>query len=253
MTERIRLGTYVLNAGMRDPMMVASEIATPDVVSGGRAMLGVGAGHTPSERTGIGQQFPSSAERVAWMMELVTLTRAFLAGDPVSHCGEFFTLIDATLQDPRSVQDPIPVLIGGNGTNLLRFAAQHAEIVGVTGLGRRLADGHRHTVDWSPAGLRRIADIINSATTPTGRRPQIDALVQHVEITGNRTAAAERLVKHVPGASVDDLLEAPFVWLGTVEEISDKLHDHAATLGIERHTIRSPAVPDVRPILEHMA
>ena len=141
----------------------------------------------------------------------------------------------------------------GNGTNLLRFAAQHAEIVGVTGLGRTLADGHRHTVDWSPEGLWRIADIINSATTPTGRRPQIDALVQHVEITRNRTAAAERLMKHVPGASVDDLLEAPFVWLGTVEEISDKLRDHAANLGIERYTVRGPAVPDVRQILEHMA
>lgn len=252
-TERIRLGTYVLNAGMWDPMRVASEIATLDVVSGGRAMLGVGAGHTPSEWTGIGQRFPSPAERVARMMELVTATKALLAGDPVSHRGDFFTLIDAALQDPRSVQDSIPVLIGGNGTSLLRFAAQHAEIVGVTGLGRTLADGHRHTVDWSPEGLRRIADIINSATTPTGRTPQIDALVQHVEITDNTTAAAERLMKHVPGASVDDLLEAPFVWLGTVEEISDKLHDRAATLGIERYTIRSPAVPDVRQILEHMA
>ena len=135
----------------------------------------LGAGHTPSEWTGIGQPFPSPAERVARMMELVTTTKALLVGDTVSHRGDFFTLIDATLQDPRPVQDPIPVLIGGNGTNLLRFAAQHAEIVGVTGLGPTLADGHRHTVDWSPEGLRRIADIINSATTPTGRRPQIDA------------------------------------------------------------------------------
>ena len=186
-------------------------------------------------------------------MELVTMTKALLAGDPVSHRGDFFTLIDATLQDPRSVQDPIPVLIGGNGTNLLRFAAQHAEIVGVTGLGRTLADGDRHMVDWSPEGLRRVADIINSATTPTGRRPQIDALVQHVEITSDTTAAAERLMKHVPGASVDDLLGAPFVWLGTAEQISDKLHGHAATLGIEQYTVRGPAVPDVRQILEHMA
>jgi probable F420-dependent oxidoreductase len=252
-TERIRLGTCVLNAGMWDPMRVASEIATLDVVSGGRAVLGVGAGHTPSEWTAIGQPFPSPADRVARMMELVTTTKALLAGDPVSHRGEFFTLIDAALQNPRSAQDPIPVLIGGNGTKLLRFAAQHAEIVGVTGLGRTLADGHRHTVDWSPTGLRRIADIIGSARTSTGRRPQIDALVQHVEITSDATAAAERLMKHVPGASVDDLLAAPFVWLGTVEEISDKLRDHAATLSIERYTVRSPAVADVRQILEHMA
>ena len=248
-TERIRLGTYVLNAGTWDPMKLACEAATLDVVSGGRAVLGVGAGHTPAEWTATGQRYPSPAGRVARMVELVTATQALLAGEPVSFRGEFFALVDAALQDPRPVQDRIPLLIGGNGTKLLHFAAQHADIVGVTGLGRTLADGHRHDVDWSPAGVSRIADIIASANTSTGRRPQVDALVQHVEITNDAKGAAERLAELVPGASVDDLLGTPFVWLGTVEEIRDKLHRHETVLGIERYTVRGPAVADVRRIL----
>jgi hypothetical protein len=87
----------------------------------------------------------------------------------------------------------------------------HADVVGVTGLGRTLADGHRHEVDWSPSGLRRIIEILRSAVDAAGFRPQLEALVQHVEVTDDASAAAARLTAHVPGASVDDLLSAPFV------------------------------------------
>jgi probable F420-dependent oxidoreductase len=248
-TERIRLGTLRVERRDVDPMKLACETATLDVVSGGRAVLGVGAGHTPAEWTATGQPYPSPGKRVARMIELVTATEALLAGEPTSFLGDYFALVDAALQDPRPVQDRLPLLIGGNGTRVLRFAAQHADIVGVTGTGRTLADGHRHDVDWSPAGLRRIADIIGSASTSSGRRPQVDALVQHVEITDDAKASAERLTQHVSGASVDDLLGAPFVWLGTVEEIRENLRGHEAALGIERYTIRGPAVADVRRIL----
>ena len=248
-TERIRLGTYVLNAGVWEPMRLASEAATLDVVSDGRAVLGVGAGHTPAEWTAVGERYPSPRERVARLIELVSATDALLTGGSVSFRGDSFTLIDAALQDPRPVQERIPLLVGGNGTQLLRFAAQHASIVGVTGLGRTMADGHRHEVDWSPSGLRRIADIISSVNASTARRPEIDALVQHVEITDDAAAAAARLADHVAGASVNDLLGTPFVWIGTVEEIKDNLRDHEAAFGIERYTVREPAVADARRIL----
>jgi len=79
-----------------------------------------------------------------------------------------------------------------------------------------LADGHRHEVDWSQSGLRRIIEVVCSAVDTAGPRPQLEALVQHVEITDDASAAAARLTAHVPGASVDDLLSTPFVWIGTV-------------------------------------
>lgn len=116
-------------------------------------------------------------------------------------------------------------------------------------MGRTLADGHRHEVDWSPSGLSRIADIVSSAAEASGRRPQIEALVQHVQITDDAPAAAARLVAHVPGASIDDLLDAPFMWIGTVAEIREKLGAHQASLGIARYMVRAPAVADVRLIV----
>jgi probable F420-dependent oxidoreductase len=248
-TERIRLGTCVLNAGTWEPMKLAGEAATLDVVSDGRTVLGVGAGHTPAEWTAIGQPYPSPAERVERMIELVTTTQALLAGEKLSCRGKSFTLSDATLQDPQPVQDRIPLLIGGNGAKVLRFAARHADIIGVTGTGQTLPDGHRHAVDWSPPALRRMADLIDAASTPTGRRPPLDALVQHVEITDDAEAAAHQLIDHVPGASVDDLLSVPFVWLGTIDEIRTNLRAHKAEWGIERYTVRGPALRDAARVV----
>lgn len=248
-TERIRLGTCVLNGGLWDPMPLAVEAATLDMVSGGRVILGVGAGHTPQEWTATGRALPSSTERVERLVELVLVTRALLSGEPVPHRGSHFTLANAMLTDPRPVQQPVPILVGGNGTRVLRFGAEHADIVGITGMTRTLDDGHHHEVDWSPSGLDRILRVITEAADAAGRRPQLEALVQHVEITNDAPAAAKRLSAFVPGATIDDLLSTPFVWIGTSDEIRLQLENHRARSGIERFVVRAPAMSAVRRIL----
>ena len=250
-TERIRLGTCVLNAGMWEPVVLANAVATLDVVSHGRARLGVGAGHTPKEWAARGRPFPSPGARVGRMVELVEATRALLdSGEPVSYRGSYFTLDGAAMTDPRPVQARVPLMVGGNGARVLRFAAQHAEIVGITGLGRTLEDGHRHEVNWSPSAIDRIVDVVRSTAERTGHDAQLEALVQHVEITDDASGVAARLVTHVPGASVADLLSAPFVWVGTIEEIREKLRQHESRLGLRRYVVRPPAIPHVREILE---
>jgi alkanesulfonate monooxygenase SsuD/methylene tetrahydromethanopterin reductase-like flavin-dependent oxidoreductase (luciferase family) len=183
------------------------------------------------------------------MVELVDATQALLRGESVSHRGTHFTLAHAMLADPRPVRDRVPLMVGGNGTRVLRFAAQHADVVSVTGLGRTLVDGHRHEVDWSPSGLGSIVEIVRSAAEASGCRPQIEALVQHVEVTDDAPAAAARLTAHLPGAYMDDLLNAPFVWIGTREEIKEKIHEHRTSLGIERYMVRAPAITQVCDIL----
>lgn len=248
-TERIQLGTCVLNAGVWEPMRLATEVATLDVVSGGRAVLGVGAGHTPSEWTSTGRPYPLAAERVDRMEELVTLTRRLLAGEVVSHRGDHFSLVDAELTAPRPVRAPVPLTVGGNGTRVLRFAAAHADVVGVTGTGRTLPDGHHHEVDWSPSGLRRIRDMVAAGAEAAGRHPHVEALVQHVEITDDASAAAARLAEVVPGAPAEHLLAAPFVWIGTLPEIRQRLAVHRAELGIDRYVVRAGAVATAREIM----
>ena len=71
-TDRIELGTYVVNAGAWEPLALANEVATLDLVSDGRAVLGIGAGHTPVEWTSVGRAYPTAGQRVDRMVECPT-------------------------------------------------------------------------------------------------------------------------------------------------------------------------------------
>lgn len=248
-TSRIELGTCVLNAGMWEPMALAAQVATLDVVSGGRAVLGVGAGHTPQEWISTGRPFPPPGDRVDRMVELTAATEALLRGETVTHHGQHFTLVEASLSAPVPIRARVPLHVGGNGTRVLRFAAEHADVVGITGLSRTLPDGHRHEVDWSPAGLRRIVDVVRATAEACGRAPKIEALVQHIEITDDAPEAAAQLTAHIPGASLDDLLATPFVWIGEVEEIRQRLLAHHADLGVDRYMVRAPGLHQAAQIL----
>ena len=244
-TSRVRLGTYVVNAGIAEPLALASDVATLDVVSGGRAVLGVGAGHTPAEWTMLGRVQPSPRERVDRMIAVADATRRLLAGELVTADG----LADARLDAPRPVQDPIPLLIGGNGTRVLRHAARHADIVGVSGLGRTLPDGHSHEVAWRPYQIEERVELVRKTAAAAGRAPQLEALVQHVELTDDAEAAAQRVAADVPGVNADDLLAAPYTLFGTPEEIAAELRRHAERLGITRFVVRADALDAAAAIL----
>jgi probable F420-dependent oxidoreductase len=248
-TERIALGTCVVNAGVWEPLALANAVTTLDVVSDGRAILGVGAGHTPAEWTATGRDYQSAGDRVGRMIEVVEATQALLHGGPVSFDGRFVSLVDAALESPRPVREPLPLLVGGNGARVLRFAARTADIVGISGLGRTLADGHRHEVDWSREATDRTLEAVTVEARAANRSPEMEALVQVVEIGESGAAVAERIAPRIAGASVDDLVGSPFVWIGSLDEIGRKLARYAG-LGLERYVVRAPALGQVRRILD---
>ena len=250
-TERIALGTCVVNAGVWEPVALANAAATLDVVSAGRAVLGVGAGHTPGEWTATGREYPSAGDRVGRMIEVVEATRALLRGGRVSFDGRFVSLVDAALDSPRPVREPLPLLVGGSGARVLRYAARTADIVGISGLGRTLADGHRHEVDWSRAATDRTLEAVTAAARAANRSPEMEALVQVVEIGDSAGPIAERIAPHIAGASVDDLVGSPFVWIGSLDEIGRKV-GHYAELGLGRYVIRAPVLGDARRVVEHV-
>lgn len=248
-TDRLQLGSYVANAGAWEPIALASQIATLDVLSAGRAVLGVGAGHTPAEWTMRGLPYPSPAERVDRMVELIDTTRRLLLGEEVSFTGVHIALQRARLETPRPLQRPVPLLVGGYGRRVLRYAAEHADVVGFSGLGRTLEDGHRHEVRWAPQQVSASIDHVHAAAHAAGREPKLEVLVQHVEITEDPEAAARQLTNRVPGLTVEQVLAAPFVWVGTADEIASQLRDHLQRFGISRYVVRAAAVDSVRHVL----
>jgi probable F420-dependent oxidoreductase len=249
-TDRVRLGTCVLNAGLREPLSLAAELATLDALSGGRAIFGVGAGHTPTEWTMLGLEFPRAGERVDRLIELVGAVRLLLTGEPVTTSGTHFRLHEARLSEPHPIQDSIPLLVGGNGRRVLAFAVECADIVGITGLGRTLSDGHSHEAEWSPPALDSTFGLIHSEAMRLGRHPDIEALVQHVEITDEPERVANEIAQLVPGATAADLLGAPFMWIGTPNQIAAKVVASEKRWGITRYVIRDAAIESVGPVLQ---
>ncbi len=163
-TERITLAPYVLNAGVWDPLILANEVATLDIVSDGRAVLGIGAGHTPSEWLMRGAVYPSAAQRVDRLVELIATVPRLLTGETVDFEGQHVQCRDAALTACVPVQTCVPVLIGGNGPRVLELARKHANIVSISGLGATRDDGHSHSVRWSAPVVDRSFGRVDGAT-----------------------------------------------------------------------------------------
>jgi len=243
-TTRIKLGSYVSNAGVREPILLAADVATLDVVSGGRARLGLGAGHTPAEWDAIGQVRPDVRGRVERCIAVVEATRRLLAGEEVTVATPELTMLNAVLTKPRPVQERIPLTMGTANSRLLRWAAEHADIVGLTGFGRTLTDGHQHEARW------RLADI-DAQVALAGAKP-LEALVQRVEITDDADAALDEYAGQL-GLSVAELRQVPFVLVGTADEIVEAVRGHRERWGIGRYVVRRNALDQFAELLPRLA
>jgi probable F420-dependent oxidoreductase len=243
-TSRIKLGSYVSNAGVREPILLAADVATLDVVSGGRARLGLGAGHTPAEWDAVGQVRPDVRGRVERCIAVAEATRRLLAGERVTVATPELTMLNAELAAPRPVQERIPLTLGTANSRLLRWAAEHADVVGLTGFGRTLADGHAHDARWRPAEIDAQAAL-------AGGKP-LEALVQRVEITDDAGAALAEDAARL-AMSVGELREVPFLLVGTADEIVAAVRGHRERWGISRYVVRRDALDKLGPLLPRLA
>ncbi len=149
----LRLGTSVLVAPLRHPVLLAKQIATLDVLSGGRVILGVGAGWMREEFALVGASFADRGRRV---VEMVELMRALWTGRTVHFEGRYYRVHGARMH-PRPAQDRIPVVWGGHSEAALRRVA-------------RVGDGWHPTqipLDQLRDGVRRLRALWEEA----GRNP----------------------------------------------------------------------------------
>jgi probable F420-dependent oxidoreductase len=243
-TSTIKLGAYVGNAGVREPILLASDVATLDVVSGGRSVLGLGAGHTPAEWAAVGRTRPDVTARIDRCIAVADATRRLLAGEEVTVDRPELTVTAARLTEPRPVQDRVPLLIGGGNRRLLAWAREHADVIGLSGLGRTLPDGHAHSARW------RLDQIDEQVSALAGR--QLEALVQHVEITGDAEAALADTARRT-GLPVDELRQVPYLLVGTEDEIVASIREHERRWGITRYAVRRPALDALTGVLNRVS
>jgi len=127
-TERVQLLAWVTATVYREPGLLAKEVTTLDVLSKGRAMLGIGAAWNEEECVGLGLPFPSTAERFERLEETLQICLQMWSDSEEPYAGKHYQL-GRTLNSPQSVQRPHPpILIGGGGEKkTLRMVAQYAQ------------------------------------------------------------------------------------------------------------------------------
>jgi F420-dependent oxidoreductase-like protein len=128
-TSTVKLGTLVTGVTYRNPAILAKQVTTLDVISKGRAILGIGAAWNEDEHKGYGVEFPPIGHRMDRLDEALTIAKLMFTQDRPSFEGKYYK-IDRALNVPRPVQAGGPkILIGGTGERrTLRLLAQHGDI-----------------------------------------------------------------------------------------------------------------------------
>ncbi|MBV8137182.1 MAG: LLM class flavin-dependent oxidoreductase [Deltaproteobacteria bacterium] len=240
-TKKIRIGHLVLCNLFRHPAIMAQSLVTLDHISGGRVVVGLGAGWTETEFQMTGIPFPSIGERLEMLDEAIQCMLSLWSNERTSFEGRHYRLHDAILW-PKPVQKPYPpILLGGSGNGLLRIAAKYADYVNIAPpVGKRgrlsIEDVKRVA---SCATFRERVNFVHQEARRVRRDPQAIRISAIVTPTITDSAAVaqqtlERLSQQL-NLSPDTIFGAPFgVMVGTPEQCVVKLRRFAKELNISQ-------------------
>jgi probable F420-dependent oxidoreductase len=225
-SERLRLRTYVLNVGFWNPALLARETATLDLLSNGRAELGLGAGHMKSEHDDAGLPWLAFDRRV----ELLEVTAA-----------EVRRRLSGPGHEPAPVQQPVPLMIAAMSRPGLAVAARHADIVGFAGLRQvRGASLGTFTLVSEAETADRVAEVRQLAE---GRKYRSDVLLQQVVVGKSAHEAAAEMAAAVPHLSAADILDSPFVlYAEDAQAAAAELRRRQERYGFDSVTTHQPSM-----------
>jgi len=233
-TSSARLSALVTGNTYRNPALLAKTVTTLDVVSGGRAQLGIGAGWFEQEHDSLGFEFLTFSERFEKLEEALQIIKGMFAGEKPSLDGKWYKVTDA-INSPAPL-GRIPIMIGGGGEKkTLRLVAQYADesnlICGADEIPRKLEAlaGHcerlgrdRSEITVSYQGLACIAPTHDQAVA------ELDAFMAGrgldlSSMSADDAASMRAIVPH-----------------GTPDEVGEQFSKHLAT-GIDGFTVSAPA------------
>jgi F420-dependent oxidoreductase-like protein len=209
-TENVLLGTLVTGNTYRNPTLLAKIITTLDVISQGRAVLGIGTGWFELEHTQLGYEFGTFTERFAKLDEALAILLPMIAGERVSFSGEYYRTEQA-MAEPR-FRDHIPLMIGGSGEKkTFGLAARHfdhlniiaafEELPGkVAALARRCEE-----VDRDPATLE-TSMLLTAVPDPKFTDAMVPDAMRGRMVVGSPDRIAEAVAANVVDAGIDGVI-----------------------------------------------
>lgn len=212
-TGRVRLGTLVTGVTYRNPAFLAKEVTTLDVISKGRAILGLGAAWNEDEHRGYGYEFPPVGERLSRLEEALQICRAMFRDEAATFNGRFYR-VDGALNSPRPLQkNGPPIMIGGGGEQrTLKLVAQYADMCNIFG---------------DAATIRHKMEVLEKHCETAGRDPNTivktrlgSLIVRHTDAEAEK--AFEQVLNH-PGVN-KDWARAGFTY-GSPDTVTEKVQE----------------------------
>lgn len=233
-TNSLRIAPLVMSATYRHPAVVANWAATVDHISGGRLTLGLGAGWQVNEHEQYGIGLGSPGERIDRLDEYCTVVRSLLDRSVTDFSGRFFQLSDAWCE-PKPIQQPLPILIGGKGDRMLRLVARHAAMWNMWAMPEVFAerssvlDRACEQIDRDPRTVRRSTQALVCITDSESQaRAFVEAAGGRAAFAGTADQLAE-LAGRWADAGVDELV-IPDWHLGRGAQRSESLAAITAAL-----------------------
>jgi probable F420-dependent oxidoreductase len=252
-SRALRIGSFVFDNDFRHPALLAKEIATLDLLSGGRFELGIGAGWHPPEYGQVGLPFESAGVRIDCLEEALNIIKQFFTQEVVNFTGNHYKVTDLQAF-PKPFQRPRPpIFIGGGGKRLLSLAGREADIVGV-----HLKVNSDGTVDASERSEAAVARKVEWVRQAAGERfpvLELNLLIGSVIITEDRQQAAEQFIRERGrvGTTVEQLLASPYLLIGSIEQIAERIQRLREQLGISYFVVGSEDMESFAPVVACLA
>jgi len=245
------VGVMVFCNDYRHPVVLAKEAATLDVLSGGRLMLGLGAGWKASdyERSGITQDRPGV--RVDRLDEAITVIKGLMGDGACTFEGTHYTVTDLDGQ-PKPVQRPHPpIMLGGGGRRVLSLAAREADVVGLNiDLRSGRIDESAGPTAHAEATDTKLAWLREAAGARFGDL-EIQTRIHLAMVSADRDAVADAMAPAL-GMTPAQAKQSPHALVGTLDEMEEQCHQWRQRWGITNIGLSADAMEGLAPLVERL-
>jgi len=251
-TDRLRVGTFVLGNDYKHPVVCAREMASLDLLSDGRLELGIGAGWMTVDYEKAGIPLDPPGVRIARLAESITIMKGLFAPGPFTFHGEHYTVTELDGK-PKPVQQPVPFFVGGGAPKILALAAREAEIVGINA-NLRSGDGSSPDAAHSltPEATDRKVAWVRDAAGDRFDDLELQSLVGFVYVNDDSKAILEGIAGAF-GISVEDARLAPPCLVGSEDDIVDSLEERRERWQMSYHVVDDNAIDAFAPIVARLA
>jgi probable F420-dependent oxidoreductase len=251
-TNTLRVGCRVSCVDYHNPVVLAKELATIDLLSDGRLEAGLGAGWVAAEYEGLGLAMDRPGVRIARLAEVVGLLKAHWSGDDIDIDGTYVHA-HGFAGRPLPVQKPHPpIFIGGGSPKILRLAGELADIVS---LNFNNAAGKLGSGSVASATLSATLEKLEWVRAGAGARYddiELEVAAYFVAVQDDPSAAVEAMAARF-GVSTEELLEHPHALLGSVDAICERLQRRRDELGISYINVAQRNMDAFAPVVARLA